>query len=107
MALSVRLDEETESALETTAKLLGKSKSEVVKNSVKLYCDKVLGERSLSPYDRFQICPGRNNAFWTLVSAPASFPPKAAVAPWQYRKPFPGGGLPQVLIQADNVEPRR
>jgi hypothetical protein len=51
MALSVRLDEETESALETTARLLGKSKSEVVKNSVKLYCEKMLEERSISPYD--------------------------------------------------------
>jgi hypothetical protein len=51
MALSVRLDEETQSALERTAKVLGKTKSEVVKKSVKAFCDKVLADKALSPYD--------------------------------------------------------
>jgi hypothetical protein len=51
MAISVRLDGETQSALEKAAKIIGTSKSEVGKKSVKLFCNKVLTERTLSPYE--------------------------------------------------------
>lgn len=51
MTLSVRLDEKTISVLERTASILHKSKSDIVKLSVKEYCSHALEEQSKQPYE--------------------------------------------------------
>lgn len=45
MPLSVRLDKETEELLEKTAKRLGTTKSEVVKGSIRQYCEPILKDK--------------------------------------------------------------
>ncbi len=51
VAISVRLDEETESQLEKTASLLRKTKSRVIKESLREYCSRVLEEKKARPYE--------------------------------------------------------
>jgi len=51
MPLSVRLDKKTESLLEQTASALKTSKTEVIKQSLLDYCERVLTERRKRPYD--------------------------------------------------------
>ena len=51
MATSVRLDRETEQFLEKTAKSLGKTKSEIIKMSIRDFCAKKLAETKSRPYD--------------------------------------------------------
>lgn len=51
MAVSVRLDEETEALLNKTAKTLKTTKSHVLKASIQDFCTKALQEKSKKPYD--------------------------------------------------------
>ena len=51
MAVSVRLDKETESILEKTAKVLHTSKGKEIKRSLKEYCSRILEETRNYPYD--------------------------------------------------------
>lgn len=50
MAISVRLDKETESILEKTASALRTTKSNVIKRSLRDYCQRVLEEKEKHPY---------------------------------------------------------
>ena len=54
MPTSTRFDKETESVLERTAGFLGKTKSEIVRNSVKEYCLKILEEKKKTPWEIYQ-----------------------------------------------------
>jgi len=51
MTTSVRLDEETERILNDTAKVLNTTKSEVVKRSIREFCQKSLAEKTKKPYE--------------------------------------------------------
>ncbi|BCB97289.1 hypothetical protein JZK55_22110 [Dissulfurispira thermophila] len=51
MPVSVRLDKDTEELLEKTAKRLGTTKSEVVKSSIRQYCEPILEKKSKSLYE--------------------------------------------------------
>ncbi len=51
MTVSVRLDKETESILEKTAKILQTSKGKVIKRSLKAYCSRILEEKKNFPYE--------------------------------------------------------
>ena len=51
MSISVRLDKEMESQLEKAADALHTTKSRVIKRSLMEYCNKVLEERRLRPYE--------------------------------------------------------
>ena len=50
MAISVRLDKETEAILEKTASMLRTTKSNVIKQSLRDYCQRVSEEKSQHPY---------------------------------------------------------
>lgn len=62
MPISVRLDKETEDLLEKTSRILGTTKSEVIKKSIKEYCAPVIKERKINHYELIQRlikdCPG-------------------------------------------------
>ena len=51
MSTSVRLDEETEILLNRTADLLQTTKTDVIKVSIRSYCDNKLQEMKQRPYD--------------------------------------------------------
>lgn len=51
MPTSVRLDEETEALLVKTARALNKTKTDVLKISIKDFCNKALREKRRRPYD--------------------------------------------------------
>lgn len=51
MPVSLRLDQETESILEKTAKALGETKSQVIKRSIRDFCARTLEQRGAKPYD--------------------------------------------------------
>ncbi len=51
MPTSVRLDPETEALLETTARSLKTTKSQVLKASIREYCRKALAEKRKRPYE--------------------------------------------------------
>ena len=51
MPVSVRLDEETETLLNKTAKTLRTTKSKILKASVLDFCKKTLDEKRKKPYD--------------------------------------------------------
>ena len=51
MAVSVRLDKETEAVLEKAAKSLGRSKSAVIKESIQDFCLRALEEIPRRPFD--------------------------------------------------------
>lgn len=51
MPMSVRLDKETESLLEKTARVTRTSKAEVIKRSLHRYCPSILEERKKHPYN--------------------------------------------------------
>jgi len=59
MSVSVRLDEETRAALEKTARSLRTSKTEVVKRSIRDFCDKALKERARRPYELIKDLVGK------------------------------------------------
>jgi len=52
LPISVRLDRETEQLLKRASKILGTSKSEVIKRSIKRYCKPIVdsGEKDLSDF---------------------------------------------------------
>lgn len=51
MGISVRLDSETESELERTAKLLNVTRSKIIKRSLKEFCFSILEKKKMSPYE--------------------------------------------------------
>ena len=51
MLISVRLDEEARELLEKTSRLLGITKSEVVKKSIKQYCEPFTEKKKESLYE--------------------------------------------------------
>jgi predicted transcriptional regulator len=59
MSVSVRLDEETKAVLEKTARSLRTSKTEVVKRSIRDFCDKALKERARRPYELIKDLVGK------------------------------------------------
>ena len=59
MIVSVRLDEELERLLRRACKVLGHTKSDVVKASLREYCERALRQRELPPYALAQDLIGR------------------------------------------------
>jgi predicted transcriptional regulator len=57
--LSIRLDEELDRLVRQTAKALGRTKSEVVKASLRDYCVRALRQREVIPYTLAQDLLGR------------------------------------------------
>ncbi len=51
MAISVRLDKETEELLEKTTRILGKTKSKVIKESLREYCSHIMEHKQPTPYE--------------------------------------------------------
>ena len=51
MPTSVRLDEKTESLLNKTAAALHATKTEVIKSSIRSYCENALQNKTQRPYD--------------------------------------------------------
>ena len=62
MSISVRLDRETEAALEKTAKVLHTTKSSVIKRSLREYCARVLEEEKKHPYRLIEDLLGREGS---------------------------------------------
>jgi Ribbon-helix-helix protein, copG family len=62
MPLSVRLDEETKEILDRTAKLLGTTKTDILKRSIKDFCNRQLLERSKRPYDLIKDLIGEESS---------------------------------------------
>lgn len=62
MPVSARLDKETEALLDRASRLLGTSKSEVIKKSIKQYCEPIIKERKQNLSDiikeLIKDCPG-------------------------------------------------
>lgn len=54
MPTSTRFDKETEEVLKVAAGVLGMTKSEIVRNSVKEYCLKVIEEKKKTPWDIYE-----------------------------------------------------
>jgi predicted transcriptional regulator len=59
MMLSVRLDEELERLVRRTAQALGRTRSDVVKASLRDYCDRALRQREATPYALVEDLLGR------------------------------------------------
>lgn len=51
MPVSARLDDETKVLLEKTAKALRTTKTQVLKRSLREFCDKVLAQQGRTPYE--------------------------------------------------------
>ena len=51
MAVSVRLDKETEDLLKKTAHALRTTKTEILRASIRSYCERTLRENRRRPYD--------------------------------------------------------
>ncbi len=54
MPSSTRLDKETEAVLQKAAATLGVTRSQIVRESVKEYCVKILKQRKKSPWEIYQ-----------------------------------------------------
>jgi hypothetical protein len=59
MMLSIRLDEELDKLVRRTAKALGRTKSDVVKASLREYCARALHQREAHPYALMKDLIGR------------------------------------------------
>lgn len=59
MMVSIRLDEELERLLARTAQALGRTKSDIVKASLREYCQRALEERRARPYELVEDLLGR------------------------------------------------
>ena len=59
MTLSVRLDDELDRLLQVTAKSLNRTRSEVVKLSLRDYCRRALRTRDANPYSLAEDLLGR------------------------------------------------
>ncbi len=57
--LSVRLDEELDRLVRRTAKALGRTRSDLVKTSLRDYCARALREREAAPYALAEDLVGR------------------------------------------------
>jgi len=62
MPTSVRLDEETEALLVRTAKLLNKTKTDVLKASVREFCTRTMDEKGRRPYDLITDLIGKESS---------------------------------------------
>ncbi len=54
MPSSTRLDKETEAVLQKAATTLGVTRSQIVRESVKEYCVKILKQRKKSPWEIYE-----------------------------------------------------
>lgn len=54
MPTSTRFDKETEAVLKKAAGLLGMTKSEIVRNSVKEYCEGIIRAKKKTPWDIYE-----------------------------------------------------
>ena len=72
MPISVRLDEETREILERTAKLLGCTRTDVLKESIKDFCNRQLQEKSKRPYDLIKDLVGEESSGRGDLSASTS-----------------------------------
>ena len=59
MMLSIRLDEDLDKMVRRTAKALGRTKSDVVKASLREYCAHALRQAEASPYELAKDLIGR------------------------------------------------
>ena len=62
MPVSVRLDEDTLTVLEKTAKSLRISKTEVIKMSIRSFCERTLKERAKKPYELIEDLIGQESS---------------------------------------------
>jgi predicted transcriptional regulator len=62
MLVSARLDEETNAILERAARVLRTTKTEVLKRSIREFCDKVLEEQTKKPYDLIEDLVGEERS---------------------------------------------
>lgn len=51
MPISARLDDETKDILEETARVLHTTKTEVLRRSIREFCDRVLMQKKKNPYE--------------------------------------------------------
>lgn len=62
MPSSTRLDKQTLEVLEKAAELLGITKSQVVRESVREYCTKVISKKKKTPWQIYQaVCSGEGS----------------------------------------------
>lgn len=54
MPTSTRFDKETEAVLKKAAGVLGMTKSEIVRNSVREYCERVIKEKKKTPWEIYE-----------------------------------------------------
>ena len=57
--ISIRLDEELDRLVRRTAKALGRTKSDLVKTSLREYCERALRNNEARPYDLAKDLLGR------------------------------------------------
>ena len=62
MPVSARLDEETNLILEKAAKVLRTTKTEVLKRSIREFCDKILDEKGKKPYELIRDLVGEEGS---------------------------------------------
>ncbi len=62
MSVSVRLDEETRALLEKTARALQTRKTEVVKRSIRDFCERALKQRTRRPYELLKDLVGNEGS---------------------------------------------
>ena len=62
MPVSVRLDKETEELLEKAAKIMSKSRSRVMKESIKAFCLKIVEQEKKSPYEQSKDLIGKEGS---------------------------------------------
>lgn len=54
MPSSTRLDKETEVALQKAATTLGVTKSQIVRESIREYCNNIMKQKEISPWEIYQ-----------------------------------------------------
>lgn len=62
MPVSARLDEDTDAILARAAKALRTTKTEVLKRSIREYCERVLNEKTMSPYELIRDLVGEERS---------------------------------------------
>ncbi len=62
MPVSARLDEDTDAILARAAKALRTTKTEVLKRSIREYCERVLNEKAMSPYELIRDLVGEERS---------------------------------------------
>ena len=61
MPVSARLDAETKAILDKAAKVLGTTKTDVLKKSIREFCGRVLEEKGKSPYELIRDLVGEES----------------------------------------------